>query len=84
MAKRSPYQQRVIRDYYKNRDAISVQKLGELVTELYLAEGKKREQVWKRITTALENVGMKPERIEHLRSQDNPELIAKVVEDLMK
>ena len=83
MPKRSAYQQKVIRDYYKNRDAISLQKLSELVTDLYLAEGKKRETIWKRITAALENLGLKPERIEHLRSQDNPEVIAKVVEEFM-
>ena len=35
----SKYQQKVIKNYYDNREAISVQRLGELVTELYLAEG---------------------------------------------
>ena len=29
MAKRSAYQQRVIRNYYKNKDAIMLQRLGE-------------------------------------------------------
>ena len=83
MPKRSSYQQKVIKDYYKNRDAISLQKLSELVTDLYLAEGKKREAIWKRITAALANLGLKPERIEHLRSQDNPEVIAMVVEEFI-
>ena len=31
-------QQRIVRNYYENRDQIMMQSLGELVTELYLAE----------------------------------------------
>jgi len=81
--KRSSYQNRVIKDYYQNREAIALQKLSELVTELYLAEGKKREKVWDRIGKALTNLGLKDERIQHLRQQDKPEVLAKVVEECM-
>ena len=42
MKERSPYQQKIIKNYYKNRSALSHQRLSELVTDLYLAEGKKR------------------------------------------
>jgi len=84
MAERSRYQEGIIRSYYKNRGAISLQRLGELVTELYLAKGKKREQVWKQVTSALEKLELKPERIEHLRSQDNPELLARLVQEMME
>ncbi|MBC21247.1 MAG: hypothetical protein CMJ74_13440 [Planctomycetaceae bacterium] len=83
MKERSSYQQNIIKNYYKNRAAISHQRLSELVTELYLAEGKKRTAVWKRIRTALENLEVKPQRIEHLEQQDSPELVAKLVEELM-
>jgi hypothetical protein len=83
MSERTPYQQRVIRDYYKNRNAISLQRLGELVTDLYLAEGKRRDKVWQQITSALTNLGLKKERIEHLRKLDKPEVLAKIVEELM-
>ncbi|NIP84307.1 MAG: hypothetical protein GTO03_01585 [Planctomycetales bacterium] len=83
MKNRSAYQQRVIKDYYQNRPAIALQRLGELVTELYLAEGKRRDKVWERIAAALENLGLKQERIEHLRRQDKPEVLARVVEECM-
>ncbi len=79
----SKYQQNIIRNYYKNRDAISLQKLQELVTELYLAEGKAREKQWKRVTTAMEKLGLPPSRIEHLVEQDDPALVAKLVEELI-
>ena len=42
MAKRSSYQQRVIHNYYQNQGAILLQRLGDLVTDLYLAEGQAR------------------------------------------
>ena len=79
-ADRSAYQQRVIRNYYQNRDAIGLQKAQEAVTELYLSEGKKRETIWKRLVSHLEKVGMKPDQIEHLRASDDPAKVAKALE----
>jgi len=79
----SKHQQKIIKNYYENREAISLQRLSELVTELYLAEGKNREKQWKFITSALQKLEIPAERIEHLRKQDNPALLAKLVEELM-
>ena len=79
----SKHQQRIINNYYKNQGAISLQRLGELVTDLYLAEGKAREAKWKQAISALEKLGTPPQQIEHLRQQDNPALLAKVVEQLL-
>ena len=75
--------QRKIRDFYDNREAVGLQRLQELVTELYLAEGKKREKTWGYIEAALKKTGMKDDRIAHLRQKDDPQLLAKVVEELM-
>lgn len=83
MAKHSKYQQRIIKDYYKNREAIAVQRLQEQVTELYLAEGKKRERVWKNIVGHLEALEVPARQIEHLRQQDDPSLVAQLLERLM-
>ena len=79
----SKHQQKVIKNYYDNRESISLQRLSELVTELYLAEGKGRERQWKFIISALEKLAIPKDRIEHLRKQDNPALLAKLVEELM-
>jgi len=84
MAKHTPHQQKIVKNYYKNRSAISQQRLGELVTDLYLAEGKKRETIWKRIRSALENLEIKPDRIDHLQRQDNPEMVARLVQELLE
>ena len=83
MAKRTKHQDKIIRNYYENRDAIAMQRLGELVSELYLAEGKARERQWKNVVLVLEKLKIPPARIEHLVEQDNPSLVAKLVEELM-
>jgi acetylornithine deacetylase/succinyl-diaminopimelate desuccinylase-like protein len=77
------HQQNIIKNYYENRDAISLQRLSELVTELYLAEGKGREKQWKYIVAVLEKIGLSKDRIDHLRKKDDPRLLANLVEELM-
>jgi hypothetical protein len=79
----SKYQQKQIKNFYDNREAVGLQRLQELVTELYLAEGKKREKTWGYIEAALAKTGIKPDRIAHLRAKDDPQLLAKVVEELL-
>jgi heme oxygenase len=83
MAERSKYQQKIIKNYYENREAISLQRVQELVTELYLAEGKKRAKLWNSLPAHLEKLGVKPDEIEKVVAQENPELVAKLVQRLM-
>ncbi|MEX0586931.1 MAG: hypothetical protein WD176_09815 [Pirellulales bacterium] len=82
MDKRTPHQQRIIRNYYQNQGAISLQRLSELVTDLYLAEGKKRAAIWKRVASALEKLKVPQSRIDHLMKQDNPTVVAQLVKEL--
>src|SRR5690349_21687850 len=82
MADFTPYQQKVIKRYYDNQDTIQRQKLAELVSELYLSTGKKRERAWVAAVAAMQKLGVPPSRIDHLRKQDKPELLAEVVTEL--
>ena len=84
MAEYSKYQQKVIKRYYENRDSIALQRVQELVTELYLATGKKRAKHWDSLALHLGKLGVKPETIAHLRSEDKPELVANLVKSLME
>lgn len=84
MAKRSSYQDRIIRNYYQNQDAIMVQRLGELATELYLAEGKSRANLWKRAAAALKNLKIPEAEIQHLVKTDNPALLATRVQQMLQ
>src|SRR5579884_4289203 len=83
MAEHTKYQQKIIRNYYQNQGSISLQKLGEEVTELYLAEGKARTRVWTRIKANLEKLKVPASRIEHLVKSDDPALLAKLLEELL-
>ena len=80
----SKHQQKIIKNYYDNRETIALQKVQELVTELYLAEGKKRQRHWKSLAGHLEKLGVKQAHIDHLIEQDNPELVANLVSNLTK
>ena len=84
MADRSEYQNKIIKRYYDNKDAIMLQKLSELTTELYLSEGKKRLGVWKRVVAALENLKVEPAKIDQLVSKDDPALLAKFLQEKLK
>ena len=78
MAKqRSSYQDRIIRNYYQNRDDIMLQRLGELVTDLFLAEGKAKARLWKRVAEILEKLKVPKSEIQHLVRSDNPTLRGK-------
>ncbi len=82
MADLTPYQQKIVKRYYDNQDTLQRQRLAELVSELYLSEGKKRQQVWKRVITAMQKLEIPQARIDHLVAKDNPALVAEVVKEL--
>ena len=84
MPQRSRYQERIIKNYYENREAIALQRVQELVTELYLAEGKARDKHWKNLANHLEKLGVGKETIDHLIREQNPELVASLVAKLAK
>ena len=82
MSEYTPYQQKIIKRYYDNQGTIQRQRLAELVSELYLAEGKKRERVWQAVAAAMQKLGVPQSRIDHLVKKNNPALIAEVVKEL--
>ncbi|MFP6677649.1 MAG: hypothetical protein VB878_21360 [Pirellulaceae bacterium] len=83
MAEYSKHQQNIIRNYYDNRESIALQKLQESVTELYLAEGKKRQTVWKRIVGHLEKLKISQAEIDNVVAKDSPEMVANIIERVM-
>jgi hypothetical protein len=84
MPQRSNYQDRVIRNYYLNRDEIMLQRLGELVTDLFLAEGKAKTRLWTRVAETLDKLKVPKDRIQHLVRSDNPTLVANELKRLLE
>ena len=80
----SKHQQNIIRNYYDNRETISLQRVQGLVTELYLSEGKKRQKHWQSLQGHLLKLSVKQETIDHLIQQDDPQLAAQLVQRLSK
>jgi hypothetical protein len=78
----TPYQQKIIKRYYDNSDTLQLQRLAELVGELYLAQGKKKEKVWASVAAAMQKLGVPQSRIDHLLQKGNPALVAEVVKEL--
>lgn len=83
MAERTKYQEKIIKNYYRNQDAILMQRLTETVSNLYLSEGKARVRLWKNAAASLEKLKVPASRIEHLVKADDPATLAKLVEELL-
>jgi hypothetical protein len=82
MSEHSKYQKKVIQRYYDNRDEQDEQKLAELVTNLYLSEGKKRAKLWEQARTYMERIGVPQKRIDHILQSADPTILAVVVQEL--
>jgi hypothetical protein len=55
----TPYQQKVIRNYYANKEAIQGQALADLVSDLYLAgTEKKKASLWTRARSLMSGLGV--------------------------
>ncbi len=82
MADHTPYQKKIIKRYYDNIDGIQEQRLSELATELYLAEGKKLERLWKQVEDSLVRLKFPGNRIEHLLLKRDPSLLVGIIKEL--
>ncbi len=82
MADYSPYQKKIINRYYKNIDAITFQRLSELASDLYLAEGKQKDKLWKRVEEALKKIEFPDSRIAHLLEKRDPQLLVAILKEL--
>jgi len=78
----SKHQKKIIERYYDQRDVIMLTKLGEIVTDLYLATtDKKRDQLWDRAHKAMTNLKVPPTIIEHICEKKDVEVFARNVHD---
>jgi hypothetical protein len=78
----SQYQKSVISGYYDNLDTIMLQKLSELVTELYLADTKARkDRLWQRAHKAMVKLKVPPAIIDHIMKKQDVEVLAKNLQD---
>jgi hypothetical protein len=77
------YQKGIINRYYEHKEDISSQKLGEIVSDLYMeTDGAKAARKWKSAQTALYNLGANKARVDKIVAEKNLQALAKLVEEL--
>ncbi len=76
------YQRGIINRYYNQLDTISLAKLQELVSELYLADSdKKRERLWQRVSQAMARLQIPPALYEHIMAKKDVQILAKNLQE---
>jgi hypothetical protein len=79
----SKHQRGIVRRYYEHRDTIALQKLSEIVSDLWVCEGqKKAAALWKSAATALKNAGADAARAERIVQERNLKGLADLVNEL--
>ncbi len=81
----SEHQQRIISKYYKQLDTIMLQKLQELVGEIYLADtDAKRKRLWERVEKALVNLKVPSDVAGHILARKDVEALARNLQDWLR
>ncbi len=77
------YQRKVIKNFYDNKDLRLIQKLGELLSNLYVETSeKKKETGWKRIKKMLTDLKVHPHEVEYLTKDKNLSMISKKLAEM--
>ena len=73
-------QQGIVNRYYEHRDTIMVNKLAEIVSELYLCtDEKKAAKLWERAATALKSTSADPKKAGEIVAARRLEALAQLV-----
>ena len=85
MAEYTPYQKKIIDRYYEQADNIGYQHFSELISEIYLAETKKKQDtLWKRVEQALAKVKIDASMVQHIMTKRDPKILAEIVAKLAR
>jgi hypothetical protein len=80
MKRRSTYREKMIRNYYENREDLMIQSLSEVVSELYLASNERtRAGLWRRAETAMRNLKVAEPEIARIAQNHDLAALAKLV-----
>ena len=77
MKDHTPHQKKIIERYYDRRDEIMLARLGEIVSELYLAEtDAQANRLWKRAEKAMSALQVPQSTARHILTRRDPEVLA--------
>jgi hypothetical protein len=83
MTQLTKHQKSIVKRYYDNLETVLLQRLGEQVTDLYLAEGKKRAKLWQSIEGSLTKLSVPKSRIDRVRNSDDARQLATLLQELL-
>jgi hypothetical protein len=79
----SRHQEKIVKRYYEHHDTIQAQKLGELVSELWLAESDAaRKKLWTKARTALDRLDADPKRVAAVCDAQDVEGLTKLIKQI--
>ncbi|MCC6322396.1 MAG: hypothetical protein IT438_13285 [Phycisphaerales bacterium] len=79
----STYQRGIVKRYYQNIDTLSLHRLSEAVSELYLCEDdRKAVRLWANVESALKKVKADPKRVAVVMTHKNVRDLAALVNEL--
>jgi hypothetical protein len=79
----TPYQKKIIRRYYDHKEDLSVQRLSEIVSELYLCTSeKKAATLWKQAEAALAKSSANPAALRQVLATRDVKRLADLVQSL--
>ncbi len=85
MPDHTPHQKKIIERYYDNRDAIMLERISELVTELYLADSdKKKDRLWERVATAMSHLKIRDTIAANILKRRDPQVLAANLKDWLQ
>jgi hypothetical protein len=76
------YQRGIVKRYYANLDTLTLQKLQETVSDLYLAEPKAAAKLWDKTGQLLAKAGIEPPHIEQSVGKRDIKELARLVGEL--
>lgn len=77
------YQRGIVNRYYQHKDTIVATRLGEIISDLYLAETQKaQDKLWNRVETALASSKIEPKRYGRLLEKRDLEALAELVGEI--
>ena len=82
MADRSAYQQGIVRRYYEHFDTISLQRLSEIVSEIYLAEANKPVKLWEKAKALLSRIAADDPRVAEIVAKKDIKGLARLTNEL--
>lgn len=83
MPEHSKYQKGVIKRYYEHRDTLALQKLAEIVSNLYLeTSAAKIKRAWKSAHAQMLAAGVHKHQADNILEEQDLGALAKIVSDL--